>query len=111
MGIWGRLAPCSQAVSLCWEWDPGHPGKLCQAGSVLPVLAQPIPAAPGSADNPSSIQRWAKTIRCPRAPDPYPSWTLSLWQLRVHGASPARSIPADTSPFVQAEVIDFFIFN
>lgn len=111
MGIWGRLAPCSQAVSLCWEWDPGHPGKLCQAGSVLPVLAQPVPAAPGSADNPSSIQRWAKTIRCPRAPDPYPSWTLSLWQLRVHGASPTRSIPADTSPFVQAEVIDFFIFH
>lgn len=50
---WGRLAPCSQALSLCWEWDPGHPTKLCQAGLVLPFLAQPIPAVPGSADNPS----------------------------------------------------------
>lgn len=50
MGQAGSLLP---AVSLCWEWDPGHPGELCQAGAVLPILAQPIPAAPGSADNPS----------------------------------------------------------
>lgn len=50
MGQAGSLLP---AVSLCWEWDPGHPGELCQAGPVLPILAQPIPAAPGSADNPS----------------------------------------------------------
>lgn len=50
MGQAGSLLP---AVSLCWEWDPGHPGELCQAGAVLPILAQHIPAAPGSADNPS----------------------------------------------------------
>lgn len=125
--------PCSPATSLGREQDPCHPGELCQAGSVLPIPAQPVPAAPGKCRQPVLNQRWAKTIgsRRLRSLGTCPSWGSTpeaarcipdvrarwrAWERPQQSgvprprASPAPAARRGARPFLQAEVIFGVLF-